>query len=239
MSENKANILVVDDDEKLRLLMQQLLEKEEYTVFLASKGSELFPILEQKKINLIILDLMLPERDGFSLCQQIREMAYTTPIIMLTAVNEYEKRVHGFAVGADDYLAKPFYPEELLARITAILRRSDTNAIQKNYTQLVFAGWTLDKVQRCLYSPEKVNVSLTAGEFRLLEILAEHAPQVVHRDTLLSILENRIPGPFDRSIDVRVSRLRQKLEDDPKNPLLIKTIRAGGYLLSAEVQRID
>jgi two-component system, OmpR family, response regulator len=234
---SKAKLLIVDDDPKIQKLMKQFLEQKEFTIFLAKDGPEMMSRLSEQSIDLIILDLMLPGDDGLTLCENLRLSGDQVPILMLTAIGEDEQRLKGFAVGADDYLTKPFNPDELLARIYAILRRVRLTQENPVYTKLFFAGWTLDKIKRCLCSPHHVEVSLTDGEFRLLEALAERAPEVVSRDELLEIVEGRSAGPFDRSIDVRISRIRQKLDENPKKPMLIKTIRAGGYLLSAEVIR--
>lgn len=233
----KANILIVDDDPKIQQLMKEFLQQRDYGVIVAKDGIEMNALLSTYPADLIILDLMLPGEDGFQLCQRLRQVGNQVPVLMLTAIGEDEQRLKGFELGADDYLTKPFNPEELLARINAILRRAQLTQHFAAYNKLCFAGWTLDKMKHCLHSPEQVEVSLTDGEFRLLEALAEHAPEVVSRDALLEIVEGRQAGPFDRSIDVRISRLRQKLDDNPKKPTLIKTVRAGGYLLSAEVIR--
>ncbi|MAZ39357.1 MAG: DNA-binding response regulator [Legionellales bacterium] len=230
-------LLIVDDDPKITELMGKFLIQHGFQVYSAANAEQMEVILSTHKVELIILDIMLPGKDGFAICEQLRLENNPVPVLMLTAMGEDESRIRGFKLGADDYLTKPFNPEELLARIQAILRRSQASTVNFHvpHTLLRFNGWTINKLQRVLLSPEGAEVTLTDGEYRLLEALAERAPEVVSRDELLHITEGREAGPYDRSIDVRVSRLRQKLDDNSKNPKLIKTIRSGGYLLSADV----
>jgi len=227
-------ILLVDDDPKITELTKKFLENYHFKVFCAAHGQNLFRFLQEEEIDLIVLDIMLPGQDGFELCRKIRAEKNLIPIIMLTAVSEETDRILGIEIGADDYLTKPFNPRELLARVKAIFRRAQTGYKSKN-KQYFFNQWMLDQTSRSLTSPEKMNVSLTDGEYRLLETLVLNAQKILTRDFLLDTVENREAGPFDRSIDVRISRLRQKLGDDPKEPQLIKTIRSGGYLFAAEV----
>jgi len=232
-------VLIVDDDPKITHLMGKFLEQHALKILKASNAKEMYQILDNYLIELIILDIMLPGTDGFDITKKLRAENNHVPILMLTAMGEDESRLRGFKLGADDYLTKPFNPEELLARVLAILRRSQVASSQLSlpHTKLCFQGWIIDKLQRRLISPEGDEVTLTDGEYRLLEVLAEKAPEVVSRDELLSITEGREAGPYDRSIDVRVSRLRQKMGDNPRKPTLIKTIRSGGYLLSADVKK--
>lgn len=234
-----SKILIVDDDPKITQLMEKFLAAYGYQVTLASCGEEMFNLFKQKLFDLVILDIMLPGDDGFELCRKLREKS-AVPVIMLTAAGEDTERILGLELGADDYLTKPFNPHELLARIKAILRRSGSDGqgdLNHPATKLTFNDWVLDKLLRRLISPEGLDVTMTDGEYRLLEALAERPNQILSRDALLEITQNRQAGPFDRSIDVRISRLRQKIEPDPKQPVVIKTVRGGGYIFSAKVEK--
>ncbi len=238
--DNKPRLLIVDDDPKITDLMDKFLAAYGFQVRTAANGEQMFKILASESFDLIILDVMMPGEDGFDICRKLRKTS-VTPVIMLTAAGEETERILGLELGADDYLIKPFNPHELLARIKAILRRSTGEGAasggDKTATKLVFANWTLDKLLRRLISPEGLDITLTDGEYRLLETLAERPQQVLSRDQLLEITQSRQAGPFDRSIDVRISRLRQKIEPDPKQPIYIKTVRGGGYVLAAKVER--
>lgn len=239
----QTTILIVDDDVEIRELLGQFLSKYEYTVLLAENGHEMMGLFKSHSVDLIILDIMMPGEDGLTLCQKLRRQT-STPILMLSAVSEETDRIVGLEMGADDYLAKPFNPRELLARIKAILRRSDgpqddasEEHIRPASQRYTFADWQLNMATRSLQSPEALEVDLSAGEFALLSTFLSHPQQVLSRDQLLEHTHNRSAGPFDRSIDVQVSRLRQKLEDDPKNPKIIKTVRGGGYMFASPVKR--
>lgn len=234
-------ILIVDDDEKIRQLMQKFLTTYGYEVSTAKDGPAMYQSIKQHPdFDLICLDVMLPGDDGFELLRQLRQQ-YNIPIIMLTAAGEDAERIMGLELGADDYLTKPFNPHELLARIKAILRRGGAAGSSSGGapSKLVFLGWTIDKTNRRLVSPEGVEVAMTDGEYRLLEAFAERPNQILSRDDLLEITQNRQAGPFDRSIDVRISRLRQKIEPDAKNPVVIKTVRGGGYIFATKVDKQD
>lgn len=240
-TQTKSRLLIVDDDPKITQLMEKLLSAYGFEVQTADCGEAMFALLAEQSFDLIILDIMLPGDDGFEICRKLRQDNHT-PVIMLTAAGEDTERILGLELGADDYLTKPFNPHELLARIKAILRRSggDTEVLGRDQpiTKLKFIGWTLDKLLRRLISPEGLDITLTDGEYRLIEALAERPQQVLSRDTLLEVTQNRQAGPFDRSIDVRISRLRQKIEPDPKQPVVIKTVRGGGYIFSTKVDRL-
>jgi two-component system OmpR family response regulator len=193
--------------------------------------------LESGRFDLVVLDIMLPGEDGLSLCRRLRHES-KLPIIMLTALGEETDRIVGLEMGADDYLAKPFSPRELLARIKAVLRRTSdrTDLPQRGAGQiLMFAGWQLDIGKRELRSPDDVLMPLTAGEFDLLVAFAEHPQRVLSREQLLDLSKGRDASPFDRSIDVQLSRLRRKIEADSKNPVIIKTVRNGGYIFAVDV----
>lgn len=244
MMEEKIHLLVVDDDAEIRLLLAKLLKEYNYEVSTAKDGVELFAVLEKAKVDLIVLDLMMPGDDGLTLCRKLRTVK-AIPIIMLTAAGEDTDRIVGLEVGADDYMAKPFNPRELVARIKAVLRRSQDNkpaAEVEVSTQaskkMEFLGWVLDLSLRKLLSPDNVEVELSTGEYVLLTAFVQSPQIVLSRDQLLDFTQHRPAGPFDRSIDVQVSRLRQKVEENPKKPRLIKTVRGGGYLFTAKVKHV-
>ncbi|MEM1243328.1 MAG: response regulator [Pseudomonadota bacterium] len=241
MTEQPSRLLIVDDDLEIRNLLAQLLKNSNYQVYTAENGEEMFSILQTQIIDLIILDVMMPGESGLSLCAKLRKSS-SIPIIMLTAVGDDMDKIVGLEMGADDYLAKPFNSRELIARIKAVLRRS-RDAKQNTLTEIEneknvvsFAGWIFDLSARLLLSPEMVEISISAGEYDLLKAFVEHPLQVLSRDQLMNYIHKRQFEPFDRSIDVQVSRLRQKIEQDPKNPALIKTVRGGGYMFSARVK---
>lgn len=231
------HILIVDDDREIRSLVAQFLKKHGYRVTPAADGREMMHLMEKGRFDLIVLDLMLPGEDGLSLCRRVRAES-SMPIIMLTAMGEEMDRIIGLEMGADDYLPKPFNPRELLARIKAVLRRAaDRGAAvaSSDVAALVFDGWRLDTVKRELRAPDGALVPLTAGEFELLSAMVERAGKVLSRDQLLDLTRGRDAAPFDRSVDVLISRLRRKIESDPKEPSIIKTVRGGGYILSSGV----
>ncbi len=233
------NILIVDDDKGIRDLLGKFLQQHGYQTTLAQDGAAMKLLLLEQQFDLIILDIMMPGDDGMSLCRQLRASS-SVPIIMLTAISEDVERILGLEMGADDYLSKPFNPRELLARIKAILRRSQAqvpNETPEDYQTYQFANWTLDKISRRLVSPEQLEISLSSGEYNLLLAFVERPQQVLSRDQLLDLTKNRTAGPFDRSIDIQISRLRHKLEEDPKNPTIIKTVRGGGYVLATAVEK--
>jgi two-component system OmpR family response regulator len=237
--DGSPHLLVVDDDREIRDLLARFLSKHGYRVATARDGREMRRSLADWRIDLIILDLMLPGEDGLALCRQLRANS-GIPIIMLTAMGEETDRIVGLEMGADDYLPKPFNPRELLARVKAVLRRAQDISTRKRpggETMLGFAGWKLDLARRRLESPEAVIVQLSAGEFDLLVAFAEHPQRTLNRDQLLDLSRGRDAVPFDRSIDIQVSRLRRKIEADPKEPEIIKTVRGGGYIFTPEVER--
>ncbi len=233
------HILVVDDDREIRDLLARFLVKHGLRVTTARDSAEAMKALEEWRIDLLVLDVMMPGEDGLALTRRLRGQGAVVPIIMLTAMGEDTERILGLEMGADDYLAKPFNPRELLARIKAVLRRARPaeNPAEKpaSGSRLAFAGWVLDLSTRDLLSPDGVVVTLSAGEFDLLQAFVEHPRRVLSRDQLLDLARGRTAVPFDRSIDIQVSRLRRKLCDDAKEPQLIKTVRGGGYLFTPEV----
>jgi len=236
-------ILVVDDDPEIRDLLSKFLRKHGFRVVAARDGRQMREMVSQA-VDLIILDLLLPDEDGLSLCRELRSKSETpaVPIIMLTAIGEDTDRILGLEMGADDYIPKPFNPRELLARMKAVLRRSEGNAGnsampgESKVRFLLFAGWKLDLVRRELQSPVGVMTELSTGEYDLLLAFVDRPQRVLSRDQLLDLARNRATTPFDRSIDVQVSRLRRKIENEDGDPL-IKTVRGVGYMFTAAVER--
>lgn len=238
--EPEAHILIVDDDAEVRQLLTRLLRENGYRASVARDGRELREALAAQPIDLIILDLMLPGRSGLDLCRELRSGS-VIPIIMLTAKGEETDRIVGLEIGADDYLPKPFNPRELLARIRAVLRRAaarpDANQPIGGRT-ISFAGYTLDTQRREVIAQDGVVIDLSGGEYDLLLAFIEHPNRVLSREQLLELSRNRSAEPFDRSIDVQVSRLRRKLEAGEGAPALIKTVRGAGYLFLPTVRRL-
>jgi two-component system OmpR family response regulator len=234
------HILLVDDDEDILSLLTSFFRKHAHTVTAAQDGAAMFAALEEHPIDLVVLDVMLRNEDGFSLCRRLRATS-TVPVIMLTAMADHTDRVVGLEIGADDYLTKPFDQRELLARVKAVLRRTTETAAAPKRSEtrpvLCFAGWRLDVARRELRSADNALVLLSGGEFDLLLAFAEHPRRVLTRDQLIDLARGSTHVTYDRSIDVQVSRLRYKLEADPKNPSLIRTVRNGGYIFSSEVTR--
>lgn len=234
----KPHILIVDDDAEIRDLLSRFLSKHDFRVTTARDGREMRQALQDWAFDLVVLDLMMPGEDGLTLCKQIRTES-SIPIIMLTAMGEDVDRIIGLEVGADDYMAKPFNPRELAARIKAVLRRSSSSvaaeADDARPEKMMFAGFVLDPVTRTLQRGDG-SIALTAGEYDLLIAFVDHPRRVLNRDQLLDMARGRAAIPFDRSIDVQVGRLRRKIEPDPKNPILIKTVRGGGYMFTPEVE---
>jgi two-component system OmpR family response regulator len=243
--DRSAHILVVDDDREIRNLLSKFLTKNGFRVSLAADGREMRRVLAEAKIDLIVLDLMLPGESGLTLCGQLRATT-STPIIMLTAVSEETDRIIGLEMGADDYLPKPFNPRELLARIRAILRRTEdraavaVSASGESDPVFTFDGWKLHPARRQLLDPAGHQVELTGGEFDLLVTLVERPQRVLSRDRLLDLTKGRAASLFDRSIDVQIGRLRRKLETTVTGAGgLIATVRGGGYMFTGTVTGAD
>jgi len=234
MTNDTPSILIVEDDRQTRDLIARYLGEHSFSVSAVTNGKEMDRHLSQNRVDLIVLDLMLPGEDGLSLCRRLR-MESTTPIIILTAKGEDLDRILGLEMGADDYLPKPFNPRELLARINAVLRRQSSGLTAASATRLKFQGWTIDLRLRELRDPEGAQVPLTSAEFDLLQAFCERAGRVLTRDSLLSMTRGRPGGSFGRSIDVLVSRLRRKL-DRTEGTSVIKTIRTGGYIFTPRVE---
>jgi len=229
-------ILIVDDDKKTRDLLKTYLEKNQYEVILAQDGESFLAELHAhaEQLSLVILDVMLPDTDGFVLCGKVRQRS-NVPIIMLTASSDETDRVVGLELGADDYIAKPYSPRELLARIKAILRRAAPEVAAPAARYYRFAGFTLDALEREVTDSAGQPVALTGLDFQLLKYFIEHPAQVLDRGLLCEETRGRDAGPLDRSLDVQISRLRLRLNDDGKQPALIKTVRGAGYVFSADV----
>jgi two-component system phosphate regulon response regulator OmpR len=227
MENENANLLVVDDDPELRELTEAYLLQQGFDVHCVESGEAMDAQLLENSADLIILDLMLPGEHGLSIAQRLKKHS-NIPIIIVSAQGEDVDRIVGLEVGADDYLAKPFNPRELLARVRAVLRRSQ-QGVDENVPKSTFGPFSLDLSAHRLMKHEN-QVPLTSGEFDLLNILVSHPNKVLHRDRILDLLTGAERSPFDRSIDVRVTRLRSKLEVDPANPAYIKTIWGKGYM---------
>jgi two-component system OmpR family response regulator len=235
------HILIVDDDAEIRSLLREYFEKNGYRVTLAADGRALWPALSVARPDLIVLDLMLPGEDGFKLCRDLRARS-DVPIIMLTARGEETDRIVGLELGADDYVPKPFNPRELLARVKSVLRRMRSlpdNLKPDEAREFRFAGWTLDIATRNLTSPAGVVIALSGTEFRLLRTFLSHPNRVLTRDQLIDLMLSRDAAPFDRAIDVQVSRLRHRLGEDAKEPAIIKTVRSQGYVFAARVDAVS
>ena len=233
------HILIVDDHREMRDLVSRALAKEGFRVSAAGDGKAMRKLLADARIDLILLDLMLPGEDGLSLCRSLRAES-DIPIIMLTAKGDEVDRVIGLEMGADDYLPKPFGGRELIARIRAVLRRNrarEPAAHQDKPKRYRFDRWTFDVDKRELLGADGVAVPLSTGEFDLLLALVEHPQRTLSRDQLLDLARHRAANTFDRSMDTQVSRLRKKIEHDPGDPKLIKTVWGGGYIFTPDVSR--
>ena len=234
----RAHILIVDDDREIRTLLTEYLEKNGLHVSAASNGAEMHRILGRVRVDLVVLNVMMPGDDGLKLCRDLRATSQV-PIIMLTARGDDIDRILGFELGADDYVPKPFNPRELLGRIGAVLRRaahSLRDPMPSRVAAYRFANWQLDTTTRSLTDADGAAVSLSGGEYRLLAVLLAHAGRVLSRLQLMDMLRGRDHDPLDRSIDVRVSRLRQILRDDARSPAIIKTVYGEGYVIGVAVE---
>ena len=231
------HILIVDDHREIRDLVSRILTREGFRVSTAQDGRTMRKVLADARIDLVLLDIMLPGEDGLTLCRSLRA-ASQIPIIMLTAKGEEVDRIVGLEMGADDYLPKPFGGRELVARIKAVLRRSriapevETKVKPKVYR---FDRWSLNSQARELVREDGVTVPLSSAEFELLLALVQRPQRVLSRDQLLDLTRGRVAGPFDRSIDTQVSRLRKKIERDPSDPKIVQTVWGGGYIFTASV----
>jgi two-component system OmpR family response regulator len=235
-----SHLLLVDDDEEILSLMTDFFRKHGHEVSVADGGEGMFAAIKKHAVDLVILDVMLRNEDGFTLCRSLRASS-AVPIIMLTAMTDHTDRVVGLELGADDYVTKPFDQRELLARVKAVLRRTPEVASPPTRSDtrpvLCFAGWRLDVARRELRSADNELLILSGGEFDLLLAFAEHPQRVLTREQLIDLARGSAHDAYDRSIDVLVSRIRHKLEEDPKDPAVIRTVRNGGYIFSPVVTR--
>jgi two-component system, OmpR family, response regulator len=235
------HVLIVDDDREIRDLVSAYLKKNGLRVTIAADGRQMRSFLDADRVDLIVLDIMMPGDDGLVLCRELRAGKHkTTPVIMLTARNDETDRIVGLEMGADDYLAKPFAARELLARIKAVLRRTrmlppSLHVIETGQL-LVFGEWQLDTVARHLIDNNGTAIALSGAEYRLLRVFLDHPQRVLSRDQLLNLTQGRDAELFDRSIDLLVSRVRQRLRDDAREPAYIKTVRSEGYVLAMSVE---
>ena len=229
--EARQTLLLVDDDAELRELMGAFLDKQGYRIVAVPDGAEMDAVLGAEDVSLVILDLMLPGEDGLSIAKRLKRTT-DVPIVIVSAQGEEVDRIVGLEVGADDYLGKPFNPRELLARVRAVLRRS---AGPNTAPVVEFSDFRLDVTGHRLTKAGKP-VALTSGEFDLLRILARHPNTVLDRDRLLDLLTGAVRAPFDRSIDVRVTRLRSKIETNPAAPAFIRTVWGKGYMFCPDAK---
>ena len=237
----EPDILLVEDDGEIGELLCAMLEREGMRAHWARDGQAMDRLLDRMTPDLLLLDLMLPGEDGLSICRRLGTRSRRLPIIMLTAKGEDIDRIVGLEMGADDYLPKPFNPRELVARVRAVLRRGGATAAggaSKGHERLRFDRFVFDLDGRSLHDDEQA-IELSAGDFELLKAFVRHPMRVLSRDQLMEWTRARNRDAFDRSIDVAVVRLRRKLERDPMQPRLIKTVRNGGYLFAAEVEPLD
>ena len=235
------HILVVDDDAEIRRLLREYLQKNGYRVTAVADGKGMQAAMAAARPDLVVLDLMLPGEDGFTLCRTLRARS-SLPVIMLTARGEETDRIVGLEMGADDYLAKPFSPRELLARIRSVLRRARSlpdNLAPETVSAFRFGGWTLDAATRNLSAPDGVVIALSGTEYKLLRIFLSHPNRILTRDQLIDLMSSRDAEAFDRSIDVQVSRLRHRLREDAREPAMIKTVRSQGYVLAVHVEIVN
>lgn len=235
------HILVVDDDREIRELVSTYLTRNGLRVTIAPDGRHMRQFLESNVVDLIVLDIMMPGDDGLTLCRELRAGKHkSTPILMLTARSDETDRIIGLEMGADDYLAKPFAARELMARIKAVLRRTrmlpPNLQVSEAGRLLTFGDWRLDTTARHLLDKDGTVVALSGAEYRLLRVFVDHPQRVLNRDQLLNLTQGRDAELFDRSIDLLVSRVRQRLGDDAREPTYIKTVRSEGYVFSVPVQ---
>jgi two-component system OmpR family response regulator len=236
---DRPHLVIVDDDREIRTLLSQYLEKHDFRTTAVAEGKEMRRVMERSRVDLVVLDLMLPGEDGLSICRELRTRSQV-PIIMLTARGEDVDRIVGLELGADDYLPKPFNPRELLGRIRAVLRRTahaPRDPSPETVRSFTFTNWKLDTTTRTLTDADGKEVALSGAEYRLLAVLLSSANRVLSRAQLTELLRGREADPFDRSIDVRVSRLRQILGDDARAPQIIKTVYGEGYVVGVPVQQ--
>lgn len=237
MAAAKAHILVVDDEPEIRALLRNCFEREGYAVSEAADGAGLRAGIGRRQIDLVTLDLTLGGEDGLELAREIRS-ACNVPIVMITGKGDTIDRVVGLELGADDYIVKPFQLREVLARVRAVLRRYEPDRPQEKHEQYAFDGMVLDVTSRDLRSRAGGPCALTTAEFNLLQIFVRRPQRVLSRDDIMDLLKGHDWSPLDRSVDALVGRLRRKVESDPGNPRLIKSVRGVGYVFAADVRAL-
>lgn len=232
----KARILCVEDDAEIACMLTEVLEDDGFAPVFAGSAAEMDALLKRDDVDLIVLDIMLPGEDGLSICRRLR-VSSSIPIIMVTARGEDIDRILGLELGADDYVTKPFNSRELVARIRALLRRADAGPTSARPRPLTFAGWRIDPARRELHDPDGVRITLTSAEFDILLAFCRHPGDVLSREHLIELVHGGLTAPVERSIDVHISRIRQKIEPDPKDRSMIKTVRLGGYVFTPTVEK--
>jgi two-component system OmpR family response regulator len=234
--ETVPRILLVEDDDEIAAMVIEMLTENGFEAAAVGSAANMDAILKKQSFDLVVLDGMLPGEDGFSICRRLRASS-TIPIVMLTALGDEINRIVGIELGADDYITKPFHPRELMARIKGLLRRASYGAISPpQQTAMQFAGWQIDPILRQLVNPEGVHVSMTTAEFDILLAFCQNPGRVMTREQLLRLTHAGTAGPVERSIDVHISRVRQKIESNVREPTLIKTVRLGGYVFTPKVE---
>jgi two-component system, OmpR family, response regulator len=232
VSEAKPHILLVEDDAEISRMLADVLSDTGFVAHSVSSGVEMDAAMAPGTIDLVVLDIMLPGEDGLSICRRLRAKS-SIPIIMLTARGADVDRIVGLEIGADDYVSKPFNSRELVARIRALLRRAHGgHTAGQRARPLVFCGWRLDLATRQLRNPDDAQVAMTTVEFDLLAAFCQNPGRILSRDQLIELTHSRLAGSLERSVDVHVSRIRQKIEPDPRDPTFIKTVRLSGYIFT-------
>jgi two-component system OmpR family response regulator len=234
-----ARILLVEDDSAISSMLTEVLAESGFSAVAVTCAAEMDDVLEREDVDLILLDVLLPGEDGLSICRRLRAVT-AVPIIILTALGEEVDRIVGLEIGADDYVTKPFHSRELVARVRALLRRARAVGVQARGAAQCFrfAGWRAYPAERQLYSPEGVRLTTTSAEFDLLLAFCQNPGRILSREQLLDLTHGGLAGPIERSVDVHVSRIRQKIEPDPRDPTLIKTVRLGGYIFTPSVEAL-
>jgi two-component system OmpR family response regulator len=236
---NLPRLLLIDDEPSIREPLTEYLESQGFAVTAAASAAEARSVLRAQSVDLVISDIMMPGEDGLSLTRHLRESG-DMPVILLTARAEDTERIIGLEMGADDYVVKPFNPRELVARIRTVLRRSQQGGrtLDSSGVSYAFDRWVLREVERVLVDEAGAEVALSSGEYLLLDALVRHPRQVMSRERLLDLVRGREAEIFDRAIDNLVSRLRKKIEVDPAQPQIVKTVWGGGYTLACEVKKM-
>jgi two-component system, OmpR family, response regulator len=235
----RPRILLVEDDAEISRMLTEVLSESGFLAWSVGSAEDMDALLSREAVDLVVLDVMLPGEDGFSICRRLRAVS-SIPIIIVTARGEDVDRIIGLEIGADDYVPKPFNSRELVARIRALLRRAQAGhePARLRTPPLGFAGWQINPTTRQLQDSKGVKVAMTSVEFDLLLAFCRNPGRVLSREQLIELVHGGLAGPVERSIDVHVSRIRQKIEPDPRDPTLIKTVRLGGYVFTPAVEEI-